>query len=144
MRGAPAAYSRVMRFRNAIALAIGLGAGLTLAPRATRACACCGQEQWVQVLGWSDSGRTVALRRQTKATCNTQEVLEIWDVGKDAPTTCFDAYADDPTEAVPCAEIEGVDPNNAVVPEPGRLVLPPGFTTKALAASRRSCCPIDR
>ena len=83
------------------------------------------------VRGWSARGDAVAIHRYTEATCDRNEVLEIWNVGESAPSHCFAAYSETPQRAIPCREAEGVDPNGPIVDDPKPLALPPGFVDGA-------------
>ncbi len=124
-----------MSIRLALTLAIAVGCVAALVPQPAQACACCGSYQTVEIVGWSASGRTVAIRRMTEATCERREVLEIWKAGERAPTECYDAYAPDPSAPGSC-NAEGVDPNGAVVPEPSPLAAP-GFDRAAASVAER-------
>ena len=110
-----------------------VGAFAWLTPAVAQACACCGSEEWVQVVGWRRDGKAAVVHHKIYETCNTSEYFEVWEVGHEAPAYCLSAYAEDPTKALDCNKVGGTDPNGAVVDEPKPLVLPAGFQATARA-----------
>lgn len=116
---------------------LGLLCGLVTAgavvaiPQSAEACACCGSDEYVQIVGWSKDGKGFVLEHVIDATCHYSEYFEVWKVGADAPEYCLSAFSEEANERMDCGDIEGTDPNMAVPDVKHELKLPAGFDAGA-------------
>jgi|GEM_PF-2394634 len=127
-----------MGSRGLLGMMLATGLGVGLLPSRAEACACCGSEESVAVVGWKRDGKAAVVHHEIHETCNTSEYYAVWKVGAERPAYCFSAYAEDPTEAIACDEVGGTDPNGPLPDEPKPLRLPDGFepTARSMPASQ--------
>ena len=84
-------------------------------------------------VAWNEAADQLLIHRVDRIGCGAHHAVEVWDVGADWASECYDLLGD-PTVTVPCAELTDHYASGNLALTPLLIedfVLPPGFLTRA-------------